>query len=282
MFWSWILYGVYKCLLTSVLIHFCHCKQLNHQHCLKGSVSSNLYLRLCPSSPSFSSSEGTPAGLGGSPPQHFREFLPSSPVGQGLPSLAWPLSWPWIPADRVWGYGWYALQPFGLVARPLARESIQNRTSLAPQEKCGRNYWSHTGCVTERDQQALTGNPAKDRVPLHSCAASPAGCLKHSRKDSKHHSPRECVESREAGQGGTEVPRHHSILQHRHLPTAVFTMPNMLQASKEKNNLPASKPNELTLKQSTAFHWQHGGVLYVQTITVFSLFRLALYFWVVP
>lgn len=94
----------------------------------------------------------------------------------------------------------------------------------------------------ERDQQALTGNPAKDRDYLHSCAGQPGWLPEAQQEGLQTPQPRAvCGE-----QGGTELPRHHSFLQHRHLPTAVLAMPNILQASKEINNLPASKPNELT------------------------------------
>lgn len=115
-FWSWMLYGAYRHLLTSVLfmlyIHFCHCKQLSHQeyvgYVYKAVLAQIHTWDFVQSVPLLADQEATPTGPVAVPPQHFREFLPSTPVGQEPPSLAWPLSWPWIPAVsclRVWvGY----------------------------------------------------------------------------------------------------------------------------------------------------------------------------------
>lgn len=108
------------------------------------------------------------------PPQHLREPLPTSPVGQGLPSHPTTTKLALNPRSQPSeGVG-------GMLSRPLEwfGGSLQGKASgaegLASQEQCGGNCWSQTGRVMERDQQAFAGNPAKDRDHSHSCASRPS------------------------------------------------------------------------------------------------------------
>lgn len=175
-----MLYGVCKDLLASVLfmlyIHFCHCKQLNHQEYMGyvyKAVLAQIYTwDFVQPVPLLAHQEATPTGLVAVPPQHFRELLPSSPVEQGCLTCMTTKLYLSLSCQLSEGMGGMFSRPWEWFEGPLQGKAFRTE-GLAPQETRGRNCWSQTGCVMERDQQALAENPAKDRDHLHSCASRP-------------------------------------------------------------------------------------------------------------
>lgn len=142
-----MLYGVYKHLLTSVLvmlyIHFCHCKQLNHQeyvgYVCKAVLAQIYSWDFLHPVPLLAHLEAIPTSLGGSPraaPQGASSHITS---GTGAALAAMTIKLALNPSRQPSeGMGGMFSMPLEWFEGPLQGKASRTE-GLAPQERCGRN-----------------------------------------------------------------------------------------------------------------------------------------------